>query len=196
MVRVAESVEIAAPPAQVFALVSDAAAKAGLNPFIQVIRVEREDPGPQREGSTTFLRLQKGTRIFEYRTRCRRLVPGRIIENQAELPTLLRVRVEVEPIPGGSRLTQHEECEVTLAMLDGLPVPRRAERAWRAIRILSLVLPALARETYAVIMQDRCEILRVVLRRELRAWLQAIQQHLESAATSSMPFRPDGEKGG
>ncbi len=65
-------------------------------------------------------------------------------------------------------------------MLDGLPVPRRAERAWRAIKILGLLAPSLARETYAVILRERADALRVVMERELRAWLQAIKQYLES----------------
>lgn len=189
LIRIAESVEIAAPSAVVFALVSDSQAKARLNPFVQVIRIEREDSGPLREGSVTFLRLQKGTRIFEYRTRCRRLEPGRLLENQADLPTLFRVSVEVESVRGGARLTQREECEITPEMLEGLPVPRRAERAWRTVKILSLFLPSLARETYALILQERAQTLRITLRRELRAWLQAIKQHLESGEDSRSAVR-------
>jgi hypothetical protein len=180
ILRVAAAVEIAAPVERVFGLVSDPAAKARLNPFVQVIRIERENPGPLREGSVTFFRLQKGTRIFEYRSRCVGLKPDRLLESQAELPTLFRVRVGVEPIPGGSRLTQREECEVTLAMLDHLPVSRRAERAWRAFKLLSVVAPSLARETFAVILQERAQALRLVMERELRGWLQAIKHHLES----------------
>ncbi len=189
IVRVAESVEVAAPPSAVFALISDPLAKAKLNPFIQVIRIEREDPGPFREGSVTFFRLHKGTRIFEYRTRCGRLEPDRLLENQAELPTLFRVGVEVGPIPGGTLLTQREECEITVATLEGLPVPRRAERAWQAIKILSLVAPGLARETHAMILQERADALRVVMARELRGWLQAIKRHLESGAEGRSAVR-------
>ncbi len=180
IVQVEGSVDIAAPLPTVFGLMSDPLARARLNPFIQVIRIEREDPGPLREGSVTFLRLQKGKRIFEYRTRCRRLEPGRLLEHQADLPTLFRVRVEVDGIPGGTRLTQREECEVTPAMLEGLSVPRRAERAWRTIKLLSLVAPSLARETFAVILRERADVLRVAMQRELRAWLQAIKRHLEA----------------
>jgi hypothetical protein len=180
IIRIAAAVEIGVPPAAVFALASDMLAKARLNPFIQVIRIEREDPGPLRPGSVTFLRLQKGRRIFEYRTRCVRLEPDRLLENQADLPTLFRVRVEVEPIPGGSRLTQREECEIVPAMLEGLPVPRRAERAWRAIKLLGLFAPSLARETYAVILRERADSLRLTMERELGGWLQAIKRHLES----------------
>ncbi|MBI3016239.1 MAG: SRPBCC family protein [Candidatus Tectomicrobia bacterium] len=191
IIRIAESVEIAAPPSAVFALVSDPLAKARLNPFVQVIRIEREDPGPLCEGRITFLRLQKGTRIFEYRTRCRALEPDRLLENQAELPTLFRVRVELEPIPGGTRLTQREECEVRVEMLEGLPVPRRAERAWQTIKILGLVLPVLARETYALILKERTDTLRETMGRELQVWLQAIKQHLESPGRGVSTPQPE-----
>jgi polyketide cyclase/dehydrase/lipid transport protein len=187
VVRVEEAVEIAARPAAVFALVSDSQAKACLNPAITVIRIEREDPGPLREGSVTFLRLQKGQRIFEYRTRCLRLEPDRLLEGQADLPTLARVRVELEPIPAGTRLTQHEECEVTLEMLEGLPVSPRAERAWRTLKLLNLFLPGLAHETFAVILRERADALRLLMRRELRAWLEAIRHHLESARDETAP---------
>ncbi len=182
ILRLAQSVEIEADPPAVFALITDAPANAALNPFVQVIRVERETPGPLREGSLTFFRLQKGKRIFEYRARCLRLLPGRLVVNQAELPTMFRVEVEVEPAPGGSRLTQRETCEVTPHMLEGLLVPRRAERAWRTIKLLHLFLPALAREAYAILLRERTETLRVGLNRELHAWLRAIKHRLESGA--------------
>ncbi len=180
IVRVEATMEIGAPARAVFGLVSDPLARAKLNPFTQVIRIEREDAGPLREGSVTFMRLQKGRRIFEYRTRCVHLEPGRVVESQAELPTLFRVRLEVEPVPRGTRLTQREECEITPGMLEGLQVPRRAERAWRAIKLLSLMAPGLARETYAVILHERADALRLTMERELRGWLQAIKEHLEA----------------
>jgi hypothetical protein len=142
--------------------------------------VERDDAGPLRDGSVTFLRLQKGRRIFEYRACCERLVPGRLLEHRAQLPTLVRVRVEVDPIPAGARLTQHEECEVTVGMLEGLPVTRRAERAWRTLKLLHLFLPGLGHETFAVILRERADALRLGMKRELRAWLEAIKAHVES----------------
>ena len=59
IVRVGVSVEISAPPSTVFTFANDTQAKARLNPFVQVIRIERETPGPLREGSVTYFRLQK-----------------------------------------------------------------------------------------------------------------------------------------
>jgi len=191
MLRIKEAVEIATPPASVYALVSDPVAKARLNPFTQAIRVEREDPGPLREGSVTFFRIQKGTRIFEYRMRCIRHEPGRLIESQAELPTLFTVRVEVEPLPGGSRLKQTEECEVTPYMLEGLLVTRRAEHAWRLMKTLYFFLPELAHETFAAIFRERADSLRVSMQRELAGWLQAIKAHLESGDHSDPSARQD-----
>lgn len=198
IVTVAETVEVAAPPSKVFALVSDAEVKARLNPYVQVIRIERETPGPLREGSVTFFRLQKGKRIFEYRTRCRRFEADRLLENQAELSTLFQVRVEVEAMPGGTRLTQQERCEVRLEMLEGLPVSRRAERAWQAVKLLNLALPSLGREAYSVILRERADALRSSLRRELWTWLQAIKRHIEAGETASPEHpavRPEPQAG-
>jgi len=178
--QICQSVEIAVSPSALFPLVCDPEARSRLDPAVRVIRVEVEGAGPLREGSIMFFRLQKGSRIFEYRTRCLRLVPERLLETQAELPTLFRVRVELVPIPGGTRLTQQEDCEVGLDMLEGLPVTRRAERVWRAMHLLHLVMPALARETFAVVLRERAEALRILMERELRAWLEAIKRHVES----------------
>jgi hypothetical protein len=180
MIRIAESVEIAVPPATVFSLVSDPVAKLSLNPFVQVIRVERE--GPPGEGAVTFLRFQKGQRFIEYRTRCIAYVPGRLLESQAELPTHFRVRVEVRPSPHGTRLTQREECELTVDMLEHVMATRREERAWRAIKFLNVVFPPLARETFAIILEQRVEAARKTMGVELYAWLEAIKRHLEAAA--------------
>jgi hypothetical protein len=172
-------VDIAASPSAVFALICDPEAKARLNPSVQVIRVEAEEASPLREGSVIFFRLQKGSRIFEYRTRCLRLIPERLLETQADLPSHFAVRVELSPIPGGTRLVHQEECELDPAMLEGLPVSPRAERAWRFMRVLAFVAPELARETYAIVLHERADALRLVLQRELYAWLEAIKRHLE-----------------
>ncbi|HYA01586.1 MAG TPA: SRPBCC family protein [Syntrophobacteria bacterium] len=180
VIRISAAVEIEAHPAAIFALVCDAKSKAKLNPFIQVIRIEREDDGPLRRGSVTFYRLQKGTHIFEYRMRCIRFEPGWLIESRAELPSMFAVRLEVEPAQGGSRLTQIEECEVSQHLLEALPLTRRAERAWRFMKTLNFFLPEIAHETYPVILRERAHSLRVSMQRELQGWLHAIKAHVES----------------
>ncbi len=179
-ISVRASIAIAVSPAMVFAFVSDAPAKARLNPAVQVIRIERESPGPLRKGTITFFRLQKGKRIFEFRSRCLRCEPDRLIESQADLPTLFRVRLSVEPAGGGACLTQQEQFEVTPEMVERLALPGQAKRAWETIKILQFVFPALARETYTVMMRERAELLRDELQRELEVHLQAIKAHLEA----------------
>jgi hypothetical protein len=183
IIRIAESIDIHASPPTVFALVSDPAAKLALNPFVTVIRVEREGAG---EGAVTFLRFQKGQRFVEYRSRCVAFVPDRLIESQAELPTLLRVLFQVDPIESGTRLTQHEECEVTPEMLEHLLASQREEGAWRAMKLIHLVLPILAREAYAMIFHDRVETARKTMSVELYAWLEHIKRHLESGTRATV----------
>jgi len=53
--------------------------------------------------------------------------------------------------------------------------------------LIAAFLPGLAREAYGVILRERAEALRPGLKRELRAWLEAIQRHLEAANRT-----PDG----
>ncbi len=181
VLAVSASVDVAVSPAALFAFVSDAPAKARLNPCVQVIRVEQETPGPLQAGSVTLFRLQKGTRIFEYRMRCLQVEPNQRIISQADLPTRFVVTLDVAPLPTGSRLTHSEECELVPELLEALPVPRRAERAWRVMKVLHFIMPELARDTYDVIVRERAEALRVGMQQELRVWLDAIKAHLEAA---------------
>ena len=187
IVQVAASLDIAAPPASVFRFLCDADAKARLNPSVQVIRIERETPGPLHVGSITFFRVQKGRRIFEYRMRCVRFEPDRLIESTADLPTLFTVRVGVEGGPNGSRLTQTERCEIAPEMLEGLPGSRRAELAWKLVKILAMVAPELAHETCTLVFRRRADSLRDGMQRELLEWLRAIKAHLERAERLPAP---------
>lgn len=41
--------------------------------------------------------------------------------------------------------------------------------------------PELAAETFSLILRERADALQLVMRRELRAWLESIKRHLESA---------------
>ncbi len=184
-IRIAACVDIGAPPARVFALISDAEAKARLNRSVQVIRIERETPGPLGVGSVTFYRMQHGTRIFEYCMRCTHFEPDRLIESRAELPILFTVRLEVEQTPTGSRLKQSEQCEASPEMLEGLPATPRAERAWRFIKLLHFVVPEMAQGTWEVIARERADSLRFRMQRELETWLQAIKEHIESREPSA-----------
>ena len=161
------SVWVRAEPAAVFALISDPPRKAALNPNVTVIRVEQETDGPVREGAVFYHRLQRGARIFEYRSRCLRIAPPTLFESRAETDPPFEVRVMVEPTPEGCRLTQRETLEVSPALLDAVePVP---------LGFLALF----ARWLGVEVRRGQRERITRRLTGELQAWLEAIKAHLE-----------------
>ncbi len=190
------SVEVRAGPDRVFALVSDPPRKAALNPNVQVIRVEQESEGPVREGSVFYHRLQKGQRIFEYRSRCLRIVPPRLFESRAETDPPFEVRVTLEAVPGGCRLTQQETLEVTPELLDAVD-PVSGGRTFRdAVGLLAL-FPGLRRLGSELGAHQRARVARR-LTVGLQAWLEAIKRHLEREeappSPCPLPRRGRGER--
>lgn len=174
------SVRVRAKPATVFALVSDPPRKAALNPNVQVIRVAHEGEGPVREGSVFYHRLQRGQRIFEYRSRCLRMVPPRLFESRAETDPPFEVRVTVEPAGEGCRLTQQETLEVTPGLLDALePVAAGGGTLGDVLGVLAF-FPGL-RVLGSEVRRGQRERLARRLTAELQAWLEAIKAHLEAA---------------
>jgi len=176
-------VEVRAGPARVFALVSDPARKAALNPNVQVIRVELEGEGPVAEGSRFYHRLQRGQRIFEYRSRVVRMVPPRLFESRGETDPPFEVRVTVEPAPGGCRLTQQETLEVAPELLDALEPVSVGGRAVREMAGWLAFLPG-PRQFGAHLRGLQRDRLARRLTRELEAWLVAIKAHLEAGGAS------------
>ena len=116
--RVARSVDIAAPPAQVWATLTDFAAYPSWNPFIR--RLE----GTARPGARLTVEIHpSGGRAMTFTPTVLAAEPGR------ELRWLGRVVVPgvldgehafiLEPIPGGTRLTQSETFSGVLVPLVG-----------------------------------------------------------------------------
>jgi hypothetical protein len=176
--RFSATVEIRAEPAEVFAVVSDLRHKARLNPNIQVIRVELEGEEPVREGSVFYHRFHRGARIMEYRSQCVRLVTPRLVENRSETDPPFDVRVTVDPTPGGCRLTQEEEVEVTPALLDAFEAAPTQVRTFRDIVHLFVLFPSL-RPLGAEIRVFQRERVARKLSGELQSWLDGIRAHLE-----------------
>jgi hypothetical protein len=173
------SVQVRAEAAAVFALMSDPPRKAVLNPNVQVIRVEHEGNGPVGEGSIFTHRLQKGQRIFEYRSRCLRIVRPRLFESRAETDPPFQVRVTVEPTPERCRLTQEEMLEVTPELLDALePVSAGGQAFREAVGLLAL-FPGLRPLAAELRRRQRARLVRK-LTGELEAWLDAIRAHVEA----------------
>jgi hypothetical protein len=173
------SVWIRAEPARVFALISDPPRKASLNPNVQVIRVEQESEGPVRPGSVFYHRLQRGQRIFDYRSRCVRIVPPRLFESRAETDPPFEVTVTVEPSPEGCRLTQREILEVGPELLDALEPVSAGGRPFGDVMGLLAFFPGLGSLGSEVRRGQRERVGRR-LTAELQAWLDAIKRHLES----------------
>jgi hypothetical protein len=183
-------VRIRADPARVFALASDPPRKGALNPNVQVIRIEVEGGGPVREGSIIYHRLQKGQRLFEYRSRCLRMIPPLLFESRAETDPPFEVRVTVEPTAEGCLLTQQETIEVTPELLDSLePVPGRAESFQEAMGLVAF-LPGL-RSLASEVRRRQRESLTRRLTAELTAWLGAIRAHFEAGEIGSGARGPE-----
>ena len=173
------SVEIHAGAAEAFTLVSDLRRKARLNPSIRVIRIDLEGEEPVREGSVFRHRFEKAGRIIEYRSRCVRCLPPRLVESRGETDPPFEVRVTIEPLAGGCRLTQEETLEVDPEKLEALGAAQSSGSAfWDFVRLLPISpgLRALGSELRAF---ER-ERLMVGLRGELEVWLDAIRAHLEA----------------
>ena len=174
--------EIQAEVAEVFNLVSDLRRKASLNPNIQVIRVELEGEPTIREGSVFYHRIQRGTRIVEYRSRCVRYVPPRLFQTRSETNPPFEVTVTVEPTASGCRLTQREALEVTAEMLDALEPPAAKAGLFREVVRLLNLFPG-ARQLEPEIRAHQREQLKRKLKLELQAWLDAIKANFEGKNT-------------
>lgn len=172
------TVWVRAEPERVFALVSDLRRKAALNPNIRVIRVELEGEEPIREGSVFYHRFQKGTRIFEYRSRCVRCIPPQLFESRGETAPPFEVKVTVEPAPDGCRLIQQEAVEVSPELLDVLE-PSAGGQTWQDIVRLLALVPGV-RQLGSELWHHQRERLVKTLTGELQAWLDAIKTHLEN----------------
>jgi hypothetical protein len=172
------SVEIHAGAAETFALVSDLRRKARLNPSIRVIRIDLEGEEPVQAGSVFRHRFEKAGQIVEYRSRCLRHVPPRLIESRGETDPPFEVRVTIDPTARGCRLTQTETLQMRPEMLEALGAGRRRGGFLDFVHLLpfSPTLRALGSELRAL------ERERVVarLRGELEVWLDAIRAHLEA----------------
>ena len=172
------SVLVRAEPAKVFALISDPRRKAALNPNVRVIRVDLESGEPVREGTVFYHRLQKGTRIFEYKSRCVRMVPPHLFESRSETDPPFAVGVTLEHTAEGCRLTQQETLEVTPELLDAIePVWTEAPTFRDIVRLLPL-FPGVRQLGSEFRAHQREQLVRT-LTGELQVWLDAIKANLE-----------------
>lgn len=177
MVIVSRTVHIHAPVERVFALVSDPAARSALSPNMRCLRAEIEGGGPLRAGSVCHFRQQAGDRIVDYRTRVLEFEPPRRIVSVSESAVPFTVRIETEPDPAGTQLTQTETFEPTEAMIEQALPPTTAnavlQLAYRIMLLLDLDSAQRLRE-------QREQALARSLEPAMERWLAAIKSRLET----------------
>ncbi len=174
MVTISASVDIAASPKAVFDLVTDVSRRARLNPRVGVLGIAKITPGPVRLGTRFRYRVAVDGHIVEHACECVAFEPGRLMETVSDTKPPFRVRVTVEPIPGGARLTQEEFFELPPAVM---PLPRW--RCWPG-RLLDKLFGGAdclrqSAESLAAEAEETCRRLQP----RLAGWLERLKRHLE-----------------
>ncbi len=175
MVRFKRAIVIGADADKVFALVTDVARKARLNPGAEVIRVEQETPGPVDLGTVFRFVLRHGGRVIDYRSRCVAFEAGRAMETVSDTDPPFSVRVSVAPTPEGTRLTQEEWFDFN--------APRAPRREYEGLMgLLTNVAAAIFGNADArrqpVTRADETQV-EAQLGAQLQEWLEAIKACLE-----------------
>lgn len=172
MVRIKRSVDIRTSPQRVFELVLDLARRLRLNPKVESAEVVRETSGPIGVGTVFRVRAKMDGRDVEYRARCTAFDPGRLFETTSLTDPPFGMRVTVESIAKGTRLTQEEWIEPRIVQ-DPLP---------RAKGLLGKLAAELAQGLTGRTAEDRRfqeQALKIDLGADLDAWLKATKKHLE-----------------
>ncbi|MBI5378989.1 MAG: SRPBCC family protein [Nitrospirae bacterium] len=171
--KIAQSVDIHAPPEEVFALLKDVERRARLNPHAQSLSIRPLTEGPFGKGSRFRIRLRSGDRWITYDSEWIECEENRRIVARSITPGReLRVTLCVEAIPGGSRLTHEEEF---------LPVTEEThDRAWwrRLLRtVLLMELPGFPHFEVT----EMSEAVKKQAEEYLKDWMEAIKTELEGS---------------
>ncbi len=175
-----QSIHIAAPVEQVFALLCDPARRAALNPDVTPLQVETDDRQPLHTGSTCRFRLQIGGRIVEYRLHFRAVIPPARIEAVSDTAIIFETIMETKAEAGGTRLTQTEIFEPSDDMLIEAAPPFPASR--RFSRLIARLLPFLDSDSAEDQRARQEAVLKEMLEKKLGIWLVAIRQEMEHSA--------------
>lgn len=174
MVRVKASLDIQVDPEAVFSLVTDVARKARLGPHAAVIGVSKETAGPVGVGTVFHYCLSIEGKIADYRTRCVAFEPGRMMETVSDTRPPFKVRVTVEPVPGGARLTQEEAFSLPVLHM---PVP--GTKGWwgKVLHFIFGDADAIVQSRESAAAEDAA--MQAKLEPKLADWLERIKTHLE-----------------
>ncbi len=179
MVCVEESVDIGAEPEAVFSLMTDVARKARLDPNVHVLSVGQETEGPVGIGTVFHYRLVIEGKIADYRSTCIACEPERMMETLSDTAPPFKIRVTVEPIPGGTCLTQAESFTLPAAYM---PLPRAKGWLGKVFRFLFGKGDAITQSPESV--ADEEARMETKLKPRLATWLNSIKAHLETEQSS------------
>lgn len=168
------SVDIKAKPREVFSLVEDITYRTRLNPNVWVLGIAKETEGPVNVGTVFLFRLVIEGKIIEHRSECTTYIPGKMLETVSDTTPRFNVRVSVEPIPGGTRLT-HEESFSLLPMY--MPLPRVNGVLGKLFKWMFGDAKELIQSPESVAADETQ--LEKNLQPRLMAWLYKIKAHLE-----------------
>lgn len=180
---VSQSIHIAAPVEQVFALLCDPARRAVLNPNATPLLVETDDHQPLHTGSTCHFRLQIGERVVDYRLHIRAVIPLVRIEAVSDTAITFETIMETSAEAGGTRLTQTESFEPSDDMLIEAAPPVPASR--RFSKLIARLLPFLDSDSAEDLRARQEAILKESLEWKLGTWLEVIRQELENSSISN-----------
>lgn len=172
MDRIEESIDISAPPAAVFALVSDLCRRARLNPHWTIASCEPLDGGMRAGARYRFVSLRSGART-EHVSRVAVYEPPSRLVLQSEMHRGLEIELTVHATPAGSRLMHAESFE----RLPSTPKPANEPRSFLAMLRTWLMFE---QEGYAEASAEEARVaLRTQIGREIQAWLKAIKYAVE-----------------
>lgn len=175
MVRVEESVDIRAEPDIVFSLVTDVARKARLDPNVSVLSVVQETEGPVGIDTVFRYRLVIEGKIADYRSRCVAFESGQMMETFSDSTPPFKIRVTVDPIPDGARLTQRESLALPVLQV---PVPKAKGLLGGIFRLL-FGNSGVIKQSQESIADDEAQM-EARFKPRLIVWLNAIKKHLEA----------------
>ncbi|GMR07256.1 MAG: hypothetical protein BMS9Abin26_0258 [Gammaproteobacteria bacterium] len=174
MVHFAASVDIMVEPFFVFMLVENVGFRSRLNPYARVLDLIKETRGPISIGTTFCHRQIIEGHLSEHRSICTEYVPGNILETESDTDPRFKVRLTVDPILGGARLTQEESFELSPFVM---PIPTADGLTGKFFRLI-FGDNKVIRQPPESLIQEELELV-THLQPKLAMWLRIIKLQLE-----------------
>jgi uncharacterized protein YndB with AHSA1/START domain len=168
------SVDIARPPAMVFDYLRDIETRLRLNPSYHLTGFEWVPPGPPGPGSRYHVHARVGESNLDYLCEVIELVEGERLATRG-VDSGMMVRLTLDPIPGGCRLTHEEGFQVPEEALQPPPGSGRALMA-------NLLVALFGQREVSVLKAEREKHVQVTvaeLEQRLRRWLERVRQDIE-----------------